>query len=161
MEMMRGENLGSITLVVERELREIDKNDTLASGFVYCVNVHSKFSRPSKKGHSALGDNNANTSTSIIRIRGPYARTIESAISALESDLVRKMRVRATDLSKVTDDDWIRDVLIQERDDVLQYPILPHATWVGVNFKLAPKQAATGEAAEEDIGCCGGLVKAI
>ena len=130
-------SLAKITLVVERELRGLNVLQMSGSDFVYRVNVHSHFTTSAEKGATTTQILNKDDSGSKILIKGRYARTVVEAVSALEADLVRKLRAKIADLEKVADTTWLVNVLeVPAEEELRGEPDLPCTTWAGVNVGL-------------------------
>ena len=138
-------SLEKLTLVVERELRGASTQEMRGTDYVYRVNVHYHFETANKEGHV---------------IEGPYAKDIESAVSAFEADLVQKIEAAYVDPELQGDPEFIRYPLTAAVGGAnVDEPRLPCATWAAVNVSVVTLEVAESWACQEDTGCQGGYVQ--
>lgn len=150
-------SLDKLTLAVERELRAINVQQMRATEFRYRVNIHSHFNAPDMKGATTNKILYHDTNGSRILIKGPYATSVDAAISVLEAELLRKLQERSVDPEKAADQDWMVNVL----NDGAKYdePGMPCATWAAVNFSVVSQVVAEEKAAEDETMCHGDYVQ--
>lgn len=140
-------SLEELTLVVERELRGASSKGMRGTDYVYRVNVHYHFETADKGG---------------LVIEGPYAKDIESAVSALEADLVQKIEAAHVEPELQGDPELVRYPLTAAVGGAnVDEPRLPCATWAAVNVNVVTLEVAESQASREDVGCQGEYVQTI
>ena len=121
------------------------------TGFRYRVNVHARFSTAENKGFTTSKMIRHDSSGSDIRVKGPYALSVEGAIKALETDLWRKILQKVAEPEKATDSDWTMNPLTKATDGARgDEPDFPCTTWAGVNVSIVPQDDHSGDEADEE-----------
>ena len=158
--MINHTSLQQVTLVVEREVRAINIQQVRGTDFRYRVNVHSHFHTASEKGATTSKILMNDQSGSRVLVKGPYAPTVEAAVSVLERDLAQKLQESIAKPENAADQSWVLGPLTKATGGADgEESRLPCTTWAGVNVEVETQEVAHSKATGTAPACGGEYVQ--